>query len=107
MDALDLAESQNPRKTHILALVLSSLFLFSFVGCGNQGSRLSDRVAASTLTPSRKLIASDITNEALLDSRSLVPFKSLDFPQMVKASEAVFLNDDDYVLGITGGGESR
>jgi hypothetical protein len=52
-------------------------------------------------------IASDIRAEALWDGRKLVPFKALDNPKMVKASEADFLDDGEYVLGMTVNGESR
>ncbi len=36
-----------------------------------------------------------------------MPFKAMDFPQMVPAAAADFLEDGDYVLGVTIGGESR
>ena len=37
----------------------------------------------------------------------MTPFRALNFPKMVKAAEADFLNDDECVLGITVNGESR
>lgn len=52
-------------------------------------------------------VAPDIKLKALWDGRKLVPFRAIDFPKMVKASEADFLEDDEYVLGLTMNGESR
>ncbi|PWU08543.1 MAG: hypothetical protein C5B50_29295 [Verrucomicrobia bacterium] len=51
--------------------------------------------------------AKDIKPEALWDGRKLVPFRALDSPKMVPAAKADFLEDGDYVLGITANGESR
>lgn len=46
--------------------------------------------------------------KGLWDGRKTVPFRALDRPQMVSAEEATaFLDDDEYVLGVTVGGESR
>ena len=52
-------------------------------------------------------IAKDIKVEAIWDGRKIVPFKTLDDPKMVKAGDADFLEENDYVLGVTVGGESR
>ncbi len=52
-------------------------------------------------------IAADIVPEAIWDGRKIAPFKAIDNPPMVKASEADFLDDDEYVLGVTVGKESR
>jgi hypothetical protein len=43
----------------------------------------------------------------LWDGRKLTPFKALDRPKTVGANEADFLDDDEYVLGVTVNGESR
>ena len=44
----------------------------------------------------------------LWDGRGMVPFRAADFPKMAPASAAGdFLNDDEYVLGVTVNGESR
>lgn len=51
--------------------------------------------------------AADFDPKGLWDGRKLVPFKAMDDPKMVKASEADFLDDDDYILGVTVNGESR
>lgn len=52
-------------------------------------------------------IADDIKPEALWDGRKIVPFHALDYPKMVKATEADFLDDNEYVLALTVKGESR
>src|ERR1051325_5734022 len=52
-------------------------------------------------------IAPDIKVEALWDGRKMAPFKALDNPKFVSALEANFLDEDDYVLGVTIGRESR
>jgi hypothetical protein len=49
----------------------------------------------------------DFDPKGLWDGRKVVPFKALDDPKMVKASEATFLSDDDYILGVSVNGESR
>jgi hypothetical protein len=54
-----------------------------------------------------EITAPDIVRSALWDGRKIVPFHALDFPKMVSASEAGFLNEEDYVLGVTVHGESR
>lgn len=52
-------------------------------------------------------LAPDIRPEALKDFRQRMPFKTIDAPKLVPAAEASFLQDSDYVLGITLVGESR
>ncbi len=52
-------------------------------------------------------VAPDIKQEAVWDGRKLVPFKALDDPKMVTAKEANFLDDSDYVLGVSEGGVSK
>ena len=63
----------------------------------------------SLLTPlvAAQDTASDFDPKGLWDGRKLVPFKALDDPKMVKASDADFMTDDDYILGVTVNGESR
>lgn len=51
--------------------------------------------------------ASDIKPGALWDGRQLVPFRAMDNPKMVKASEVDFLDDEDYILGFTINGHAR
>src|SRR5579871_6798330 len=57
--------------------------------------------------PAKEAVAPDIKAEQLWDGRKIVPFKRMDYPKMVKASEADFLDDDEYILGVTVNGESR
>ena len=45
--------------------------------------------------------------KALADFRGKMPFKSIDFPAMIKADEATFMEDSDYVLGFSEDGMSR
>lgn len=52
-------------------------------------------------------LASDINAKALWDGRKEVEFHAATQPRMVKASDAHFLIDNEYVLGITNNGESR
>jgi hypothetical protein len=57
--------------------------------------------------PTKEGIAPDIKPEVLWDGRKIVPFRTLDFPKMITALEAVDLDDADYILGVTAHGESR
>jgi hypothetical protein len=52
-------------------------------------------------------IAPDINRTALWDGRKAVDFHSINLPKMVRAADAHFLIDDEYILGITEHGESR
>lgn len=52
-------------------------------------------------------VAPDIKPGALWDGRKMAPFRAMDFPKMVKAADADFLEDSEYVLGMTVNGESR
>ena len=51
--------------------------------------------------------APDVQAEAIWDGRKIVPFHALDNPKMVTAALADFLDEDDYVLGMTINGEAR
>ncbi len=68
-------------------------------------------VSAHAHTGSKKSVdpslAPGIRPDALWDGRKVVDFHSVRFPKMVRAAEAHFLIDNEYVLGITGNGESR
>ncbi|HLJ57494.1 MAG TPA: DUF3179 domain-containing (seleno)protein [Chthonomonadaceae bacterium] len=55
----------------------------------------------------RSATAPDVDMAALWDGRSAVEFHSVTLPKMVKAQDARFLIDDEYVLGVTSHGESR
>lgn len=58
-------------------------------------------------TTLKEPVAPDIQPSAVWDGRKLVPFKALDDPKMVAANEADFLDDSDYVLGVSEGGVSK
>ena len=49
----------------------------------------------------------DFDPAALWDGRKMAPFKTLDKPAMVSSLLATFLDDSEYVLGISVNGESR
>lgn len=89
----------------------SSWGLMALLAClaalpvGAQETSRNDVPTTEAKTPMP--IAPDIQVEALWDGRQIVPFKALDAPKMVKAAEADFLDDDEYVLGVTVNGESR
>jgi hypothetical protein len=62
---------------------------------------------AAPAQPAKDAVAPDIHPEALWDGRKLTPFHAMDFPKMVKAADADFMDDTEYVLGLTLNGESR
>jgi len=62
---------------------------------------------ASFATASKNTLAADINAKALWDGRKEVEFHAATLPRMVKAADARFLIDKEYVLGITRNGESR
>jgi hypothetical protein len=64
-------------------------------------------VAQTPAPPTKETFASDIKPGALWDGREKVPFKAMDYPKMAKASEVDFLDDEDYVLGFSQGGQAR
>src|SRR5690242_16358975 len=53
------------------------------------------------------LVASGVDKAALLDLHDDLDFRAANFPKAVPAAQADFMDDKDYVLGITGNGESR
>ena len=55
----------------------------------------------------RLMTAPDIKASALWDGRKAVEFHAITAPKMVRAAEADFLIDQEYVLGTTENGESR
>ena len=61
----------------------------------------------SEVSTPKDILAPDIKADALWDGRRSTPFRAVDNPKMVKAEEADFLDDNEYVLGITVNGESR
>ncbi len=92
-----------------LTLIHASVTLFLLSWSANP-ALAQDKAASAPPSPAEKTpapIAPDIVPRALWDGRKIVPFRALDFPKMVRASEADFLDDGDYVLGTTLRGESR
>jgi hypothetical protein len=71
------------------------------------GQEPSKPAQTTKITDARAPFAPGIVPEALWDGRKMAPFQALDFPKMVSAPEADFLQDGDYVLGVTTHGESR
>jgi len=71
-------------------------------------AQAQDKPAEAPVPPAAKdAVAPDIRPEALWDGRKLTPFRAMDFPKMVKAADADFMEDTEYVLGLTINGESR
>lgn len=62
---------------------------------------------AQSPSASQDKYAPDIKPEAIWDGRKIMPFKTLDYPDMVPAYGADFLDDTDYVLGVVVNGEAR
>jgi len=80
-----------------IALFLALCMGVATLSCVAQSS---DNGKRSTQPPPIRL-------SALWDGRKSVDFHSVQFPRMVRASDAHFLIDPEYVLGITENGESR
>jgi hypothetical protein len=60
--------------------------------------------SANSSAPSKP----DVDTDALWDGRQMMPFRAIDNPKMVAATQASdFLGDEEYVLGISINGESR
>ncbi|HZO89051.1 MAG TPA: hypothetical protein VFB38_12005, partial [Chthonomonadaceae bacterium] len=67
-----------------------------------QNPQAGDSISkTATAAPGKNALAPDIKAAALWDGRRLTPFRAANFPKMVKAADADFLDDDEYVLGIT------
>lgn len=70
-------------------------------------SAVSVSAQSRIVTNEKAAIAPGINAAALWDGRKSVEFHSANFPRMVRAADARFLIDDEYILGITEHGESR
>jgi hypothetical protein len=81
--------------------------LIAITGIRPASGQHSSLGAAGKQARHQGTLAPDIKASALWDGRKAVEFHALDFPRMVRAADAHFLIDDEYVLGITGNGESR
>jgi hypothetical protein len=81
-----------------LAIVLAVTFMFSAV-----------RLQAQETQPTggTEKVAKDFNPAALWDGRQIMPFRAVDYPRMVPADQADFLDDSEYVLALTVNGESR
>lgn len=73
-----------------------------------ENSSASEPSASSRTAPKLKEpVAKDIEADKVWDGRGMAPFKAIDNPKMVKAADADFMTDDEYILGVTVNGESR
>lgn len=119
-------ESHKPQSHFIAICATVMLYLFSIGGVMahqsppvtsgkevNPGQlKLADKRAEVKATQKvdtdkTDLIDPNIVPEALWDGRGKVPFKALDYPKMVAAGSADFLDDGEYILGVTVNGQSR
>lgn len=75
--------------------------------CGTARAQDSEKEKPVQDSKPKPKVAADIKPEALWDGRGMVPFKPLDYPKMVAATDADFMKGEDYVLGITVNGQSR
>src|SRR5580658_7182622 len=86
-----LAAGAFQKKFHHI-LTMSGLLLFS--GHAPAQNTNSDNQRGTNMDPRATLkVLPSIKSEALWDGRKLMPFKALDFPVMVKASDAGFLEE--------------
>ncbi len=96
-------------KTERLLSNASKLFLlyltFLALGFPNRGN--AQEVETKKPTSDAEKIAPGFELKALADFRKMMPFKSIDNPAMIKANEALFMEDSDYVLAFTQNGQSR
>ena len=74
------------------------------VACGATSASAQDPAPDSKKAPGP---VKDFNPEALWDGRKIAPFKPLDKPTMVSSLEASYLDDSEYILGISMNGESR
>lgn len=88
-------------------LLSAVLLTIALAGAAHAAERPAPRLAGQDAAAGKTSMAPDFQPEGLWDGRKIVPFKALDDPKLVKASEAAFLSDEDYVLGLTINGESR
>ncbi len=70
-------------------------------------TRAQGQSALKTTEADANRVAADVQAEAIWDGRKMVPFHALDNPKMVKAEQADFLDDGEYVLAMTINGEAR
>jgi len=90
-----------------ICLLTSLLGSLSLSAHAQEKNAAPPKQEATRTDKSKSNPAPDIKLEALWDGRKMAPFKALDNPKMVPMLEADYLNDSDYVLGVTLNGESR
>lgn len=98
--SIDLVRAASTILAVVLLLVSSRPLLAT-----RRASRSHD--AGPIARASKNLVDPTIKLRALWDGRKSVDFQAADNPQMVPANHAHFLQDDEYVLGLTINGESR
>jgi hypothetical protein len=81
--------------------------LLLLVNAAAQDSAPGNEPTTHSSSKLKQPIAKDIEADKVWDGRGMAPFKAIDNPKMVKAADADFMVDDDYVLGVTVNGESR
>lgn len=81
-------------------VIMGSLLLLV---CFSLPTLAQDKTPAQQDATANRTVQADV----IWDGRKIVPFRTLDSPKMVKASEADFLGDDEYILGVVVNGESR
>lgn len=92
------------KKTMWLPLIVG-LLPFSVISVHAQEPPAAEKPAVTQVD--KEKVTPDFNPKALFDGRGRIPFRAIDTPKMVRASEADFLIDDEYVLGVTVAGESR
>ena len=119
-------ESHKPQSHFIALCATVMLYLFSIGGAmahqsppvtsGNKvnpgqvkqtDQRAEVKATQKVDTDKTDLIDPNVVPEALWDGRGKVPFKALDYPKMVTVAAADFLDDAEYILGVTINGQSR
>ncbi|MCW3097418.1 MAG: hypothetical protein JWL77_3036 [Chthonomonadaceae bacterium] len=90
-----------------MAGILCTILAFSLSISAIQAQHGPSVFPANTSLKAASKIAPDIQSRALWDGRKEVEFHAATLPKMVKAADAHFLIDNEYVLGITKNGESR
>jgi len=94
-------------KTCVGLLCIMTWLRCTILMAGAQAGFTASPSNTSFLTASKNTLAADINAKALWDGRKEVEFHAATLPRMVKAADAHFLIDKEYVLGITRNGESR
>ncbi|HZP80845.1 MAG TPA: DUF3179 domain-containing (seleno)protein, partial [Chthonomonadaceae bacterium] len=89
------------------AWLIGALLLAGSFFCSSAPAQKQSAHSTKIKSYYREKIAPDIQPKALWDGRKLMPFHAANFPKMLPASAAGFLDENEYVLGLTVNGESR